>query len=215
MRKYFFPTLLSLLAGLFVITGCSRQQIAPTPSLVEMLSEDGRMEAALRTTLNVYGAGMTNNWAGNRDQIDLLSVKAHIGSITTAELNTLEGVLGMTFEEYKTLIGDFGKSWDNLLSAYPEIQKMNNAERQALFSNVVKSNPELQVHIAGIAERVGACPLRDICNLVVTLAKLIGGPILCDVIVGATIPIIGNILCTIALTIASDLLTGICNALPC
>lgn len=212
MKKYFF---LTLLAGMIAITGCSRVQIAPTPTLAEQLAEDGRMEFALRTTLQVYEAGMAHNWAGNRDQIDLLSVKAHAGSITTGEMNTLEGLLGMTFEEYKTLIGEFGSSWDQLLAAYPEIQNMSNSERQQLFSTVVQSNPALQLQVAGIAERVGACPLRDICNLVVTLAKLIGGPILCDLIVGATIPIIGNILCTIVLTIASDLLTGICNALPC
>ena len=100
------------------------------------------------------------------------------------------------------------------LEKYPVLNDMTAQQRQSLFSTVIADNPEVAAYVMDLYSNGRMCFLQDLCNLVVDLAVIIGGPVLCDIIAGA-IPVIGPLLCNIVIDIAEDLLVGLCNALPC
>jgi len=109
-------------------------------------------------------------------------------------------------------------SLNDLNKAFPELSEMKQAELQATLTKAIELNPELRNSLGKsivVNGRTEACPLRDICNLAVTLTKLFAGDAICVAINVTTIPVIGGLLCTLVLNIGAGLLTTICNALPC
>lgn len=213
MKRYFIMSMLMAVLGASVFTSCSSIEEAQ-PTVAERISADAGFTLALNSTVDVVVAATENQWLANSGAIQELVRKAEGRDLTAAETAQLESLIGMDLAAYTRLMTDFGNAWNGLLEKYPALADMSAAERQAIFAEAVGNNEVLLAHLAEVQEMMRACLWQDLCGLVVNIAELVGGPLLCDLIANA-VPIIGPLLCNIVLDIAKDLLMGICALLPC
>jgi hypothetical protein len=212
MKKLFILSLALSVFSTTFFTSCSES--AEQVAINDMLLTDQAFTDAVLSTVDLFMTAQDNDWQSESQVIAALMRKAGSDGLSADEEAQLEDLLGMTREAYIQYLSDYGNTMNALLEKYPVLQDMNAAERQELFTDVISRHDELAAYMAEIQSALRACPLQDICNLVVDLAVIIGGPFLCDIIAGA-IPIIGPLLCNIVLDLASDILTGLCDALPC
>ncbi len=209
MKKVLMYCLVLSISTTLLFTSCSKQDVVLEAQTE--ISHDEQFLDAVKSSLDIVIVAQDNNWLGNAEQIsELLSKTGNDASAQTE----LESLLGMSQEAYLEQMKSFAFSINNLFESRPEMKDMTSAERQAFFADAIAQNEELAAYVSELQAGLRGCLLQDICNLVVTLAELIGGPFLCDYLANA-VPVVGPILCTIILDIASDLLTGICNVLPC
>lgn len=202
-----------VLLGSNFLTSCKSEDEYQVSMKDQLVADQSFTDAAI-ASVDFFVTAQANQWQENASQIADLMRKAQAEGLTASDEAALEELLGMSREAYIRTLTNFGTAWNDLLVKYPALQDMDASERQALFADAVSQNEELALYLADLQEVLRACPLQDICNIVVDLAVAIGGPILCDYIANA-VPIIGPLLCNIALDLATDLLRGICSALPC
>jgi len=217
MKKLLFSLLLSVsVSSMMVFNSCQKEVTkVSTESLSVRMSGDEEVVEAYRATLNVFMAGVQNNWIANKPAIDALVTKVRLQTATPEELATLEEYVGMPYAMFESKMNDFATRMAHVAQKYPELENMSELERQAIFTKVAEKNPELLASALTLkASMRGQCPWQDLCNGIIDLAKLIGGPFLCDLIAGS-VPIIGPLLCNIVLSIAADLLKSLCLLLPC
>jgi hypothetical protein len=187
MKKIKSIYLMLFLGAMVAVTSCSKEEDAQRVT-VETLTNDPVFEDAIKSSYNLVVTAQENNWQGNSAEIKRLMDLVNAGDASAdAELTA---VLGMTRAD------------------------MSDVEKNALFSAAISNNESMVNYITEIQSALRGCLLQDLCNGVVNIAALIGGPLLCDVIAGA-VPVIGPLLCNIVVNLAKDLLFGICAALPC
>ncbi len=213
MRKFTKVMAMLCVAGMLVFTGCKTNDYQ-RPDTTQALITDQAFTEVVSTTVDIVLTAMDNQWIHNSAEIRAIMDKAEQGPLTALDRANLEALLGMSLEDYGVLMQGMSQSYSVLLERYPSLEEMSSEERQAVFATAIESNPEVAAYFAGLNEAARMCLAQDICNLVVDLARLIGGPLLCDVIANA-VPVIGPLLCNIVLDLAEDILRGICTALPC
>lgn len=214
MRKMTNMLAVLFMASALFMTSCSTTEEIQRPTITESLTTDQSFTEVVSTTVDVVLSAMDNQWIENSADIRAILDKAEQGPLTALDKANLETLLGMSLEDYGILMEDMSNSYSTLLQRYPSLEEMAPEARQAIFASALESNPEVAAYFAGMNEAARACLAQDICNLVVDLARLIGGPLLCDVIANA-VPVIGPLLCNIVIDLAVDILRGICSALPC
>ncbi|MCP4123712.1 MAG: hypothetical protein GY751_18335 [Bacteroidetes bacterium] len=213
MKKIFLMSLMLTVFGSAFFTSCCTDGDVQIMIQEELVS-DNEFVNAVEATVEMVVTAVDNQWLDNADAISELARKASDSELTVAQQAQLEGLLGMTMDDYTREMTDFGNAWNVLLEKYPQLNEMSDVERQAIFADAVAGNEDLMIYLADVQSMLRACFWQDLCNLVVDLAALIGGPFLCEVIANA-VPVIGPLLCNIVLDIASDLLTGLCGLIPC
>ncbi|QQR96804.1 MAG: hypothetical protein IPK18_07705 [Sphingobacteriales bacterium] len=152
------------------------------------------------------------------NELETLATKINNKTATAADYDKVEQIVGVPYDEFIVKVRDFALALNDLNKAYPELSKMKQADVQATLTKAIELNPELKNSLGNslvINGRTEACPLRDICNLAVTLTKLFAGDAICLAINVTTVPVVGGLLCSLVLNIGAGLLTAICNALPC
>jgi hypothetical protein len=203
--------LMLFLGAMIAFTSCSKEEDAQRVT-VETLTNDLVFEEAIKSSFNLVVTAQENNWQANSVAINSLMDRVNAGDVSAdAELTS---ILGMTRVEFVALVEGFAVSVNDLNTKYPELEDMSDAEKNALFSAAISNNESIVGYVNEVQSALRGCALQDLCNGIVNLAALIGGPILCDIIAGA-VPVIGPLLCNIVVDLAKDLLFGICNALPC
>jgi hypothetical protein len=203
--------LMLFLGAMIAFTSCSKEEDAQRVT-VETLTNDLVFEEAIKSSFNLVVTAQENNWQANSAAINSLMDRVNAGDVSAdAELTS---ILGMTRVEFVALVEGFAVSVNDLNTKYPELEDMSDAEKNALFSAAISNNESIVGYVNEVQSALRGCALQDLCNGIVNIAALIGGPILCDIIAGA-VPVIGPLLCNIVVDLAKDLLFGICNALPC
>ena len=213
MKKIFALSLMLVLSGNILFTGCATDQ-APQITITDQLLDDQTFTEAVTSTVDLVILAQDNDWMLNGETIQEMMRKSAADGLTAVEEEQLTELLGMDRDAFIQEMTDFGSAINDLMEKYPLLNDMSASERQDLFGSVIAENPELAAYMYDLYSNGRMCFLQDLCNLVVDLAVLIGGPFLCDVIAEA-VPIIGPLLCNLVLDIAEDLLVGLCNALPC
>lgn len=211
MKKLSTYFLLLMMVGFLSITSCTKEELAQK-SITEVLSEDLVFENAIKESLDLTLVAKANDWQNNAVAIKNLLDRSSNGD-ASADIE-LTNLLGMTKEAYFSQLESFGDAIVKLNNKYPELNNMSATEKQVLIADAISQNENIQLYVAELQEQFRGCLVQDICTGIVSLAALIGGPILCDAIAGG-IPIVGPLLCNLVLGIAQDLLNGVCMALPC
>ncbi|MBK9329518.1 MAG: hypothetical protein IPM95_09455 [Sphingobacteriales bacterium] len=222
MKKYFqrFMMLLIVASSLSFVS-CQKQTAAiATEALDVKLSKDQAFKDVLTSAADLGTKLDIQSLNNDANIAELRSIAASINNKTATpqDYNRVKAITGVAYDEFILDLQKFGLALNTLAKKYPEMSKMNQNDLSATFTKAIKANPELQNFIgnpAGVTGRIAACPLKDLCNLAVILAKIFGGDALCAAISVSTIPVIGGVLCQIILTIGVSILTAICNALPC
>ena len=222
MKKRILFLLFSVIAIVsVVIVACNKDNpLAVTPPLENRLAKDVLFK---NTILAATDMGMSLDieslsTESNIDQLKMIAVKIDNKTATAADYDKIKTITGVSYDDFIAKLQNFGKALYALDKAYPELGKMKPDEMSLTFTKAIKASPEINSLVAnplGASLRVANCPLRDLCKLAVTLAKIFGGDALCALIGTSTIPIIGGLLCQLILSIGVNILNGICMALPC
>ena len=222
MKKTFLSLISALLVASTLFVSCKKTEDAITNNapIEQRLSKDVVLTNAIAAAKDLYlkTSGGTLNDPKSISTLQAIVAKVNNKTATAADYATAEAILGMPYDAFIKEMQNFGVALNEVNKKYPELAKMNNTELQATFAKAIELNPELKNSLGNTAlvnGRSVACPLRDICNLAVTLTKLFAGDAICAAISVSTIPVVGGLLCTLILNIGVGLLTGICNALPC
>lgn len=156
----------------------------------------------------VEEASLESKIANDADLKDAIN-----GLVSLAELRANDA----SQEAQNAVVVGIGVSLVKMYERHPELGQLSQEEANALFSRVISNNHELMDLVAGLdGAAFKACPLKDLCGLAVTIGNLFLRPVVCDAIVGAiTIPIIGPLVCNVAMLLITGLLNGVCDALPC
>jgi hypothetical protein len=189
-------------------------------SLEDRLSVDARfvttIETAteLATSLNIESLST----AQNIEEMKYIAEKINNKTATPADFARVQEIAGLSFEDMMSHLGKFNLALSDLNKAYPELANMPTDELAAVVTKAIQNNSELNNLVAhpiqtGEYFKAG-CPLQDICKLAVTLTNLFAGNAICAAL-GISIPIIGDIVCRLVLTLGVAILNGICGALPC
>ncbi|MCB9033877.1 MAG: hypothetical protein H6553_08575 [Chitinophagales bacterium] len=224
MKKRILAIVFMTLSIVALNTSCKKvEAIAPTETQTQLssqLANDDALVEAIVAAKDLY-VNMNQELLNNDVAIARLKNiidKMNAGTASTAEIQEATDLLGMSYDDFIARLKVFGTSLAGLANKYPELSKMDQTQLQDVFATAIKENPSLQQELgtpALINGRVQACPLRDICNLAVTLTNLFAGQTICAAIGVTTIPVVGGLLCQIILQLGVAILTGICNALPC
>jgi hypothetical protein len=213
--------LLAFFAVGILFTSCKKDEVVNESSSVALrLAKDQVFLDVVNASVNLYNNTSKELLDNKEKQNELLAIATKIQdkTATEADYKSAEAILGVKYEDFILNLKNFGTSIYALNQKYPNISKMKNDEMSKLFADAIAANPELSSSLgqsALVNGRIVACPLRDICKLAVTLAALFGGEPLCVAINVSTIPVIGGLLCQLILNIGTNILNGICMALPC
>ena len=215
--------MLAFLGSSMVFTSCKTDEdrrITETKTLDEQLSEDENFRVAVTALGTLAAVSADNDWAGRMDEISATITKVKQGNYQLEEIEAIERVLGISIAELQLNLESVVKNIAVLHDRYSELENMNSADRNALFSLAIQNSDEITsiLHDLQIGDEQfrRACIWRDLCNGIVGLASLLGGPVLCEAISTAIgIPGVGTIVCTIVIALAEDLLGGICNGINC
>ena len=209
-----------VLLGAIVFVSCSKTDKIVNESLEQRISKDATLRKAVDNAVNLY-SGVSRAYINNptlNNELEVLATKINNKTATSTDYDRIEQIVGVPYDDFITKIKDFALALNDLNIKYPELSKMKQAELQATLTKAIDLNPELKNSLGKsivINGRTEACPLRDICNLAVTLTRLFAGEAICLAINVTTIPVVGGLLCSLVLSIGAGLLTAICNALPC
>ena len=199
MRKIKPIVLFLFLAAVVSFTSCSKVEELPKQITSDVLASDLVFENAIKSTLEFVAVSQANNWEANGEEIYRLMNLADNGDATANA--SLTELLGMERTAYVSFIEEFAVNVNNLNEKYPSLLDMNSAEKNALYAAAITSNENIQSFVFELQETYRACLAQDICNGVVNLAALIGGPVLCDVIANA-IPVVGSLVCNLVLDLS-------------
>lgn len=219
--------ILILAIGLFSFStlftvSCQKEDVkAVETSLETKLANDQRFEntilaaTALGTSLDITSLSSEENI----QELTAIAERINSKTATAADYQRVKDISGVTFEEMINKLGNFNLALAELNKAYPELASMKQDDLSSLFTATIKSDSKLSNLIANPAQhsefmKVAACPLQDICKLAVTLTNLFAGNAICAAI-GISIPVIGDLVCKLVLTLGVGILNGICGALPC
>ena len=222
MKKTFLTLFAIVLVTSLSFISCKKTaDIASSSlSLEQKLAKDVVLSNAIEAAKDLYlkTSGGTLNDAKSITALKSIVEKINNKTATTADYSKAEAILGMSYDGFIKELQSFGIALAKVNEKYPELAKMKQTELQATFAKAIQLNPTLKSSLgidAVVNGKVAACPLRDICNLAVTLTKLFAGDAICVAINVTTIPVIGGLLCQLVLNLGAGLLSGICNALPC
>ncbi len=222
MKKTFLSVIAIVLVACLSFVSCQKTtELTGSPaSLEQKLAKDQVLTDAINAAKDLYlkTSGGTLNDANSLTELQAIIAKVNNKTATSADLTKAATILGMPYESFIKEIQEFGVALGKVNEKYPELSKMNSSDLQATFTKAIELNPELKNSLGADAivnGKVMACPLRDICNLAVTLTKMFAGDAICAAINVTTIPVVGGLLCSLVLNLGAGLLTGICNALPC
>jgi hypothetical protein len=220
MRKIFQKFMMLLVASSLSFVSCQKETALLTETLDVRLSKDQVFKNVLDAAADM-GTSLNVETLSNDDNMtELRSIAERINSNTATpqDYDRVEAISGVTYSEFIGTLQRFGLALNELNKKYPELSNMSQTDLSATVTSAIQANPELQNFVSnpdGITQRINGCPLRDLCNLAVTLTRLFAGDAICAAISVATIPIIGGLLCNLILNLGVGILTGICNALPC
>lgn len=221
MKKSIFSLLSVVLVASTLFVSCNKvADVTSAPPLEERLSKDKVLSDAIAAATDLYlkTSNGTLSEPNSIPALEAIAVKINNKTASTADYQAVEAIVGMSYNDFIQELQNFGIALSKVNEKYPELAKMNQADLQATFKKSIELNPTLQNSLGASAlvdGRVTACPLRDICNLAVTLTRIFAGDAICAAINVTTIPVVGGLLCTLVLNLGVGLLTAICNALPC
>lgn len=219
MKKVFSKISIVLLSAMLFFS-CSKTDVTSSETLEEKISNNASLRKAIDKAVDLY-TGVSRTYINNpnlNNELETLATKINNKTATAADYDKVEQIVGVPYDEFIVKVRDFALALNDLNKAYPELSKMKQADVQATLTKAIELNPELKNSLGNslvINGRTEACPLRDICNLAVTLTKLFAGDAICLAINVTTVPVVGGLLCSLVLNIGAGLLTAICNALPC
>ncbi len=218
MKKLF--NRLAIFLAVILFTGACSKESNLKPTLEDRISQDVNLKKAIDNATDLY-TSLSREYvqtAAQNSELELLANKINNKTATAADYARVQQIVGMPYDEFIGKVRNFALSLNDLAKSNPELAKMDAAQAQKVLTKAIDSNPELRsslgktLVINGKAEK---CPLRDICNLAVTLTKMFAGDAICVAINVTTIPVVGGLLCSLVLNLGAGLLTAICNALPC
>ncbi len=221
MKKIFLLPMLAMLSIVF-LPSCNKdvaEEVKQETSLSARLAGDKVYAEVVSSAVSLYNstsADLLDNEA-KINELKGIASKVNDKTATADDKARAEALLGVSFEEYTANLRDYGIALSALDKKYPELKNLNNDAQAAVFADAMKQNTELSALMQPqmVNGRVVACPLQDICKLAVSLTALFGGEALCTAIDVSTIPIIGGLLCRLIITLGTNILNGICMALPC
>lgn len=224
MKKHFLPILMLFIIAFttFTFVSCNKEvaNVTSNDALDTKLSNDilfkNTIDAAAQLGLTLNVDALSNN--KNITELETLATKINNKTASTADYARVQVIVGVSYDELIASLQKFGLALNELNKKYPELAKMDQTEMASTFTKAIQSNTDLQNFVNNPTNqvlRVAGCPLRDICNLAVTLTKLFAGDAICTAINVTTIPVVGGLLCQLVLNLGVGILTGICNALPC
>lgn len=213
--------MLALLSIVF-LSSCNKdvaEEVKQESSLSARLAKDKTFSDVVNSAVALYNSTSADLLANEVkiNELKAIATKINDKTATAEDRARAEALLGVSFDEYTAKLRDYGVALSALDKKFPELKNLNNDAQASVFADAVKLNSELNslMQPQMVNGRVVACPLRDICKLAVSLAALFGGEALCTAIDVSTIPIIGGFLCRLIITLGTNILNGICMALPC
>ncbi len=213
--------LMLIIVSAISFVSCQKETKVTKDTLESRLANDDVFKnvltaaAEMGTQLNADALSNENNITTLQDIVGRINNQ----TATAADYANVKTITGVTYDEFIKTLQNFGLTLNELNKKYPELGKMNQADLSAIVTKSIQSNPDLQEFVSNPNGtellRINGCPLRDLCNLAVTLTRLFAGETICAAINVTTIPVVGGILCQLVLNLGVGILTGICNALPC
>lgn len=208
------------LSSVLTVSCKKEAAVVAEQTLEDKLSADARFIATIEaaaemgTSLNVESLSNTQNI----EELKVIAAKINNKTANSAEYDRVKEIAGVSFEEMIGSLGKFNMALSELNKAYPELASMPSDELSAIVTKAIKDNSELTNFLSnpinGGEFMKAGCPLQDICKLAVTLTNLFAGNAICAAL-GISIPVIGDIVCRLVLTLGVAILNGICGALPC
>lgn len=221
MKKLLLLPMLAMLSIVF-FPSCNKdvaEEVKQETSLSARLANDKSFSDVVNSAVALYKSTSTDLLDNEVkiNELKAIAVKINNKTATAEDKVRAEALLGVSFDEYVIKLKDYGVALASLDKKFPELKNMSNDTQSSLFADAMKQNTELNALMQPqmVNGRVVACPLRDICKLAVSLAAMFGGEALCTAIDVSTIPIIGGLLCRLIITLGTNILNGICMALPC
>jgi len=221
MKNIMKKMLLLAVAATLSFVSCQKQNAATTTDTLDVKLANDQVFKNVLSAASDLGVQLDVQSLSDENNItELRAIAARINAktATTADYTRLEQITGVSYDHFIGLLQNFGVALNELNKKFPQLSSMKQADLTATFTKAIQSNTDLQnmlVNPAGVTERLSACPLRDLCNLAVSLTRMFAGDAICTAISVSTIPVIGGLLCTLILNLGVSVLTAICNALPC
>lgn len=212
MKKLLFSAFM-LVTSVAFFSSCQKEaQPVVKQSLESKLSTDENFKKMLTATASLSSSLTEAITADDAAKIaEILNKK---DKATEAELAFVTERLGNTPQLFLKNLTDFATSFNELEKTYA-LSKLSKTELTNLVNGAFAANPELKNELValnanGKAGSVGA----GICRLAVSLASLFGGGALCTAINVSTIPVIGGVLCSALLGVATNILNAACDLIP-
>ncbi|HUH74023.1 MAG TPA: hypothetical protein VLZ75_06400 [Chitinophagales bacterium] len=214
MKKLFYSVFLFVASATFM-TSCQKE-VAPIveQSLSAKLSQDDNFQKMMASTVTM-ATSFSADAISQEDGALILEIVQKGNKASVSEREFVQSILGASPEKFGTELTAFLGSLAELENSY-SLSKLSQAELNTAISGAIELNPALKqqlttaAHANGKAEVTGAA----ICRLVVLLAGTFGGTALCGVIGVATIPVIGGVLCTALVGLATNILNAVCDLIP-
>jgi len=217
MKKLFFSTFLVLTTAMFFV-GCKKEtQPIVEKTLESRLAEDEAFRALLVNATELATSVSGTEDLSAEDVALIQSILAKGDKASAQEIAAAQELLGISAADFSKGLNNFFSSLATLNEKYPELAKMDQNQLQVTINKAFELNPTLKADISAVAVANGkaACVGPNICKLAILLAKTFGGTALCGVIGVSTIPVVGGVLCTVIVTLAGNVLTALCDLIPC
>lgn len=211
MKKLFYSVFL-FVASATVMTSCQKE-VAPIveQSLSAKLSKDANFQKMMETTVSMSKT-FTGNAISQEDGALVLDIIKKGNKASKSEIAFVKSTLGSTPEAFGNQLSTFLGSIAELEKSY-KLSELNQAELNTAISGALELNPALKQQLTS-ANGKAAVNGAGICRLVVLLASTFGGTALCGVIGVTTIPVIGGVLCTVLVGLATNILNAACDLIP-
>ena len=189
-------------------------------SLEEKLSVDARFKTAIEAATSMATSFNVESLSNpqNIEALKNIATKINNKTATAADYDKVQQIAGVSYNDLIGSLARYNTALSELNNAYPELASMSQDQVAAIVTKSIKANNQLNKMVASPAVigefAKAACPLQDVCKLAVTLTNLFAGNAICAAI-GISIPVIGDIVCKLILTLGVGILNGICGALPC
>lgn len=214
MKKLFYSVFLFVASASF-LTSCQKE-VAPIveQSLSAKLSQDDNFKKMMESTV-----AMANTFSGDaistEDGVLILNIIKKGNKASASEVKFVKDKLGASPEVFGAELTTFLTSVENLEKSY-KLSELNQSELNTAISGAMDLNPTLKQQLTTSANVNGKAAVNGagICRLVVLLASTFGGTALCGVIGVATIPVVGGVLCTVIVGLATNILNAACDLIP-
>ena len=214
MKKLFYSLFL-FVASATVMTSCQKE-VAPIveQSLSAKLSKDDNFKKMMSSTVSM-STSLTGNAISQEDGQLILDIIKKGKNASISEKAFVQSTIGASPEIFGAELTSFLGSLAELEKSY-KLSELNQAELNTAISGALDLNPTLKKQLTSSVNINGKAAVNGagICRLVVLLASTFGGTALCGVIGVATIPVIGGVLCTVLVGLATNILNAACDLLP-